>query len=71
MLNELIDKGNSVLIIEHNMDIIKSSDYIIDMGPDGGENGGNIIIEGEKQIIIKNKNSYTGKFLKKELDLNK
>ncbi len=71
VLNELIDKGNSVLIIEHNMDIIKSSDYIIDMGPDGGENGGNIITEGEKQIIIKNKNSYTGKFLKKELDLNK
>ena len=71
VLNELIDKGNSVLIIEHNMDIIKSSDYIIDMGPDGGENGGNIITEGEKEIIIKNKNSYTGKFLKKELDLNK
>ena len=71
VLNELIEKGNSVLIIEHNMDIIKSSDYIIDMGPDGGENGGNIITEGEKQIIIKNKNSYTGKFLKKELELNK
>jgi len=71
VLNELIEKGNSVLIIEHNMDIIKSSDYIIDMGPDGGENGGNIIIEGEKEVIIKNKKSYTGRLLKKELESNK
>ena len=71
VLNELIEKGNSVLIIEHNMDIIKSSDYIIDIGPDGGENGGNIVAQGDREIIIKNRKSYTGKFLKKELISNK
>ncbi|MBE49266.1 MAG: excinuclease ABC subunit A [Flammeovirgaceae bacterium] len=71
VLNELIEKGNSVLIIEHNMDIIKSSDYIIDIGPDGGENGGNIVVQGDREIIIKNQKSYTGKFLKKELISNK
>ena len=59
------------MIIEHNMDIIKSSDYIIDIGPDGGENGGNIVAQGDREIIIKNRKSYTGKFLKKELISNK
>ena len=53
------------------MDIIKSSDYIIDIGPDGGENGGNIVVQGDREIIIKNQKSYTGKFLKKELISNK
>ena len=71
VLNELIDRGNTVLIIEHNMDIIKVSDYIIDLGPEGGENGGRILTEGSPEMIINNKQSYTSMFLKKELSLNK
>ena len=65
VLNKLVDQGNTVIVIEHNLDIIKSSDWIIDLGPEGGENGGNIIAEGLPEEIINNKNSYTGKFLKK------
>ena len=71
ILNRLIDKGNSVIIIEHNMDIIKVSDYIIDLGPEGGEKGGKIIAEGSPEKIIGNRQSYTSYFLKKELDLDK
>ncbi len=67
VLNKLVDKGNTVLIIEHNMDVIKQADYIIDLGPEGGQKGGQIIFEGTPEEIIKNKNSLTGKFLKKEL----
>ncbi len=63
-LNQLVDKGNTVIIIEHNMEVIKLADHIIDMGPEGGENGGNIIGEGTPEIIAKNNKSYTGKFLK-------
>ncbi|MHA1688650.1 MAG: hypothetical protein ACTSUN_04835, partial [Promethearchaeota archaeon] len=61
-------KGNTVIIIEHNMEIIKSADYIIDLGPEGGENGGQVIAEGTPEKIIKKKNSYTGQFLKKYLE---
>jgi len=71
ILNRLIDKGNSVIIIEHNMDIIKVSDYIIDLGPEGGEKGGKIIAEGSPEKIVGNRQSYTSYFLKKELDLDK
>lgn len=67
MLQKLTDKGNTVIIIEHNMEIIKSTDYIIDLGPEGGEKGGEIVVQGTPEEIIKNKNSYTGKFLKKYL----
>ncbi len=67
LINTLIDKGNSVIIIEHNMDIIKSADWIIDLGPDGGENGGTIVAQGTPEEIIKVKNSYTGEYLKREL----
>ncbi|MDR2835776.1 MAG: excinuclease ABC subunit UvrA [Bacteroidales bacterium] len=67
VLNQLIDKGNSMIIIEHNMEVIKCSDWIIDLGPEGGENGGTIVCEGPPEKIIKNKNSYTAKFLKKVL----
>ena len=70
VLNRLIERGNTVLIIEHNMDIIKCADYIIDLGPEGGDKGGYVIAEGTPEKIIKNKNSYTGLFLGKEL-LNK
>ncbi len=68
VLNELTNKGNTVLIIEHNLDVIKLADYIIDIGPEGGKNGGKIIAKGTPKEICKVKNSYTAKFLKKELN---
>jgi excinuclease ABC subunit A len=68
VLQKLVDKGNSVLVIEHNMDIIKSSDWIIDLGPEGGERGGMIIAKGTPEEVAKSPGSYTGKFLKAELN---
>ena len=67
VLNRLIERGNSVLIIEHNMDVIKCADYIIDLGPEGGDAGGNIIFQGTPENLIKSKKSHTGIFLKSEL----
>lgn len=67
VLNRLVNKGNTVIIIEHNMDVIKTADYIIDIGPEGGAKGGKVICTGSPQEIIKSQDSYTGKFLKKEL----
>jgi len=67
VINKLVDKGNSVLIIEHNLDVVKLADYIIDVGPEGGKNGGMILAKGTPEEIIKVKNSYTAKYLKKEL----
>ncbi len=67
ILQKLVDKGNTVLVIEHNMDIIKSSDYIIDIGPEGGLGGGKIVAKGTPEQVANNKNSYTGKYLKKAL----
>ena len=67
VLNRLIERGNTVIIIEHNMDVIKCADYIIDLGPEGGDEGGNIIFEGTPENLIKSKNSHTGIFLKSEL----
>ena len=67
VLNKLVDKGNTVLIIEHNLDVIKTVDYIIDIGPEGGHGGGKIIAKGTPEEIIKNKISHTARFLKKEL----
>jgi excinuclease ABC subunit A len=67
VLQRLVDKGNTVVIIEHNMEIIKSVDYIIDIGPEGGEKGGKIVIEGSPEEIMRNKDSYTAKFLEKHL----
>tara|TARA_X000000950_G_scaffold284600_1_gene388085 strand:- start:621 stop:3284 length:2664 start_codon:yes stop_codon:yes gene_type:complete len=64
ILNELVDKGNSVLVIEHNLDVIKSADWIIDMGPEGGDHGGRIIAKGTPEDIAKKEVSHTGKFLK-------
>lgn len=66
-VNKLVNYGNSFIIIEHNMDVIKLADYIIDIGPEGGKNGGKIVAEGTPEQIIKNKHSLTGKFLKREL----
>jgi excinuclease ABC subunit A len=67
VLHKLVDKGNTVLVIEHNMDIIKAADYIIDLGPEGGNAGGQIIFEGTVDEILKNKKSITGVHLKREL----
>ena len=67
VINKLVDKGNTILIIEHNMDVIKLADYIIDIGPEGGKNGGNVVAKGTAEEVAKNKKSYTAAFLKKEL----
>ena len=67
VLNKLVDKGNTVLIIEHNLDVIKMADYIIDMGPEGGTRGGEILCEGTPEEIVKCERSYTAKYLKDEL----
>ncbi len=67
VLNKLTDKGNTVLIIEHNMDVIKLADHIIDIGYEGGKNGGKVIVEGTPEKVSKHKKSYTAKFLRKEL----
>ncbi len=68
VLQKLVDKGNTVLVIEHNMDVIKSADHIIDLGPEGGEKGGRIIAIGTPEEVSKNPASFTGKFLKQELN---
>ena len=68
VLQKLVDKGNTVIIIEHNMEVIKSVDYIIDLGPEGGEKGGEIVVMGSPEEIIKNQKSYTSQFLKKYLN---
>lgn len=67
VINKLVDKGNTVLIIEHNLDVIKLADYIIDIGLEGGKGGGEVLCKGTPEEIIKNKKSYTAQFLKKEL----
>lgn len=67
VLQKLVDKGNTVLVIEHNLDVIKVSDHIIDLGPEGGDNGGRVVCEGTPEKIVKFKKSYTGKYLKKYL----
>ncbi|CUT03092.1 hypothetical protein JGI23_01397 [Candidatus Chrysopegis kryptomonas] len=69
VLNKLVDKGNTVIVIEHNLDVIKVADWIIDLGPEGGDEGGYIVAEGTPEEVAQNPNSYTGKFLRKELGL--
>ncbi|HYE60202.1 MAG TPA: excinuclease ABC subunit A, partial [Candidatus Kapabacteria bacterium] len=64
VLYQLVDKGNTVLTIEHNLDVIKCADWVIDMGPEGGEKGGELVAEGVPKDIAKNKNSWTGRYLK-------
>ncbi|MBS1577525.1 MAG: excinuclease ABC subunit UvrA [Bacteroidetes bacterium] len=68
VLNKLVDRGNTVLVIEHNMDVIKVADHIIDIGPEGGDGGGRILFEGTPEELIKNKESHTARFLKEELN---
>lgn len=69
VLNSLVDRGNTVIVIEHNLDIIKSADYIIDLGPEGGERGGDLVAEGTPEEVAMNPHSYTGRFLKGKLPL--
>ncbi len=68
ILQELVDKGNTVVVIEHNLDVIKVADYIIDLGPEGGDRGGQVVITGTPEKVSKHSTSYTGKFLKKVLN---
>ena len=67
LLNKLVERGNTVLVIEHNLDVVKCADYVIDMGPDGGKNGGTIVAQGTPEQIAASKHSITGRFLKNEL----
>lgn len=67
ILHKLADGGNTVVVIEHNLDVIKTADYIIDMGPEGGDGGGTVIAKGTPEQVAKVKNSYTGQYVKKYL----
>ena len=71
ILERLVEGGDTVVVIEHNLDVIKTADYIIDLGPEGGDKGGTIVATGTPEEIVKVKNSYTGKFLKSLLDEQK
>ena len=71
VLNRLLEKGNTVIIIEHNLDVIKTADHIIDIGVDGGENGGTVVATGTPEEIAKSKKSYTGKYIAKILKSKK
>ena len=68
ILQRLVDTGNSIVVIEHNLDLIKTADYIIDLGPEGGDKGGQIVAVGSPEQIVRNEQSYTGRFLKKYLE---
>ena len=68
VLQKLVDVGNTVIVIEHNLDVIKSADYVIDLGPEGGAGGGKIVASGTPEEVVRVKKSYTGQALKKSLD---
>ena len=68
ILRRLSDSGNTVVVIEHNLDVIKTADYLIDIGPEGGEGGGTVIAKGTPEEVARNKKSYTGQFVKKYLN---
>ena len=68
ILQRLVDTGNTIIVIEHNLDLIKTCDHIIDLGPEGGDNGGEVFAIGTPEQICKNERSYTGKFLKKYIN---
>ena len=67
----MVDSGNTVVVIEHNLDVIKCADYIVDLGPEGGDKGGSLLFEGSPEDILSVKKSYTGQYLKKELEKEK
>jgi excinuclease ABC subunit A len=64
VLNELVEQGNTVIVIEHNLDVIKTADWIVDLGPEGGDGGGELIAQGTPEDVIKEKRSHTGRYLK-------
>ena len=68
VLQRLVDQGNTVIVIEHNLDVIKVADYIIDLGPEGGNGGGEVIFQGTPEKLINKKNSYTGQYLAPKLN---
>ena len=68
MLQKLVDTGNTVVVIEHNLDVIKTADYIIDLGPEGGDGGGEVVVAGTPEDVAACEKSYTGKYLKKMLE---
>ena len=70
VLNKLVEGGNTAVIIEHNLDVIKTADYIIDLGPEGGDNGGTIVAQGTPESVSENERSYTGQYIKKILQEN-
>jgi len=70
VLNRFVEKGNTVFIIEHNLDVVKSCDYLVDLGPEGGEAGGEVVASGTPEEVSENDKSYTGKFLKRMLSKN-
>ncbi|MBO0713755.1 MAG: excinuclease ABC subunit UvrA, partial [Acidimicrobiales bacterium] len=69
VLSRLVDQGNTVMVIEHNMDVIKTADWIIDLGPEGGDGGGMVVAEGSPEQVAKTPESYTGSFLARALGL--
>ncbi len=68
VLSRLVDQGNSVLVIEHNLDVIKTADWLIDLGPEGGSGGGTVLVEGPPELVAKTPGSYTGEYLAPLLD---
>jgi len=68
VLHELVDQGNSVVVIEHNLEVIKTADWVLDLGPEGGDGGGEIVAMGTPEDIAKNPRSHTGRFLKQVLE---
>ena len=71
ILQKLTEGGNTVVVIEHNLDVIKTADYIIDIGPEGGDGGGTVVAQGTPEQVAKNPASYTGKYIKKMLEKGK
>ena len=70
MLQKLVEGGNTVVVIEHNLEVIKTADYIIDLGPEGGDRGGTVVATGTPEALAQNPASYTGQYLKRLKDLN-
>jgi excinuclease ABC subunit A len=68
VLNRLVEKGNTVYVIEHNLDVVKNCDYLIDLGPEGGDSGGELLAKGTPEMVSQSPSSYTGKFMKKMLN---
>jgi excinuclease ABC subunit A len=68
VLNRLVEKGNTVYVIEHNLDVVKNCDYLIDLGPEGGDSGGEVLAMGTPEKVSQSPRSYTGKFMKKLLN---